>query len=182
VSLKVLAEEGDAAAAIETMSTEFGVVRTDTISDFKFLDVFSDSSNLSHSLMSRNQGKLHNQQLLHSYRRGIWGTLAMNSPSWICKSVPQTPHAPTTHQHRSKLVVVPLMRTSPSRTTGRGTCTTECFLGSEYKSAFIVLGRDISIQSNPIQSYNPFSTFVFTFGLLLYLASGKDSLGIEDGK
>lgn len=58
MGLEVFAEERHAATAIETMSAEFGVVRTNAVSDFKLFDIFPDSSNLSHSLMSRNQGEL----------------------------------------------------------------------------------------------------------------------------
>lgn len=62
---------------------------------------------------------------------GIRGNLAMNSPSWMCRSVPQTPHACQANGYHSvrgwaegrRILALTLIKTSPGRILGRGTST-----------------------------------------------------------
>src|SRR5277367_4499275 len=72
--LKVFAEKGLTATTIETMTTEFRVIRTDTIANFKRLDIFTDSSDFTHRLMPRNQRKLNSiNSALIRMGRGYFG-------------------------------------------------------------------------------------------------------------
>jgi hypothetical protein len=74
MGLKVFAEKSFTATAIETMTTEFRVIRADTIADFKRLDIFTDSSDFTHCLVPRNQRKLNslNSALKRMGGRILW--------------------------------------------------------------------------------------------------------------
>jgi hypothetical protein len=75
MGLKVFAKKGFAATTIETMTTEFRVIRADTIADFKRLDIFTDSSDFAYCLVPRNQGKLNsiNSALIRMGGGGYFG-------------------------------------------------------------------------------------------------------------
>ena len=61
MSLKVFAEKSLTATTIKAMATEFRVISTDAIANFKSLDIFTDSSDFAHRFMARNQRELMNQ-------------------------------------------------------------------------------------------------------------------------
>jgi hypothetical protein len=58
MSIEVLTEESFPTTTIETMTTKFRVICTDTIANFEAFDIFSDSSDLSNRFMARDQGEL----------------------------------------------------------------------------------------------------------------------------
>ena len=59
MGLKVLAEESLATSTIETMATEFRIIGTNTIANFKPLDILSDCGDFTDSLMTGNQWELY---------------------------------------------------------------------------------------------------------------------------
>lgn len=52
MSFKVLTEQFLTTAAVETLSTELGIVSNDTVSDLEALDLGSNSSNDTNSFMA----------------------------------------------------------------------------------------------------------------------------------
>jgi len=58
MGLETLTQERHTPTTIKTMSAKFGVIRTDTIADFKSLDVRSYGRNNPDGLMPWDQGKL----------------------------------------------------------------------------------------------------------------------------
>jgi hypothetical protein len=58
MGLEVFTQESFSTSTIETMTTEFRVVCTDSITDFKSLDFFPHCSDFTHRLMTGDQGKL----------------------------------------------------------------------------------------------------------------------------
>ena len=110
----------------------YRVVRDDALAEREALDVLAHGGHDADALMAGDEGELQcgragsvgGPRLLNKTRdEGTIGggvhTLAMNSPSWMCRSVPQTPHALT------------LIRMSLSRTTGRSVSMTEYSFGLE---------------------------------------------------
>jgi hypothetical protein len=88
--LKVLAQETLPATTEKTVPAEFGVICADTVAHRELSDVFTEGDDLSDSFVAGDEGELEGSGRV---RRGE--TFAMNSPSWMWRSVPQTPHART---------------------------------------------------------------------------------------
>lgn len=134
VSLEVLAEQLVAAAAVEADAAQLGVVCDHALADLEVLDFGAHGGNDADCFVAGNQRELLSLvSLRRMFLMGFDLTLAMNSPSWMCRSVPQTPQALT------------LIRTSFSRTSGRGSSTRPYFNGSEYWRALMVLGSLVTV-------------------------------------
>jgi len=115
MSLKIFTEKRNSPSTIEAMATQFRIISTDTISNFESFDIFSHCDYFTYRFVAGDQRELEYQRYAFTTKRRE-DTFAMNSPSWICKSVPQTPHAPTTPgqltttQTRTKSIQIELHR------------------------------------------------------------------------
>jgi hypothetical protein len=58
MSIEVLTEKSFTTATIETMTTKFRVIGTDTIANFESFDIFSNSGDFSNCFVARDQGEL----------------------------------------------------------------------------------------------------------------------------
>lgn len=98
MSFKVFAQQFLAATAVEAFAAELGVVSADLVADSETFDVLANGGNDTDSFVTGNQGEL--SCVIRRCSMGLCMldrelTLARNSPSWMCKSVPQTPQART---------------------------------------------------------------------------------------
>jgi len=124
MSLEIFAKQGLPSSTIEAMSTEFGIISANAITDFEAFDIFANRCNFSDCLVSWDQGEL-NYQLID---KSIW--YFGNEFSVMDMEICSADSARCNCQLAFAIwISSPLIKISPSRTTGKGTFLTVNSLG-----------------------------------------------------